>query len=99
VVLISLSLGGSGAAFDGIWTGQIPFLPFLGNFPQTMRDLGGIHIHMVNSQILADTAVYIDNSGNKHLGAEIVSLLKDKGSCQRNLKKCSICMSHFSRQL
>jgi lecithin-cholesterol acyltransferase len=78
-VLISPSVGGSGVAFRGLWTGQIPFLSFLGNFTEMMRNLGGIHIHLLNSQIFADTVVYIDEAGNKHLGADIVNLLKNNG--------------------
>jgi hypothetical protein len=57
MVVISQLVDGFGTAFGHLWTGQIQWLSFLGNFPEIMHDFGGIHIHSLNSQMLADCVV------------------------------------------
>lgn len=97
-ILIAPSVGGSGAAFGALWTGGIPFLSFLGNFTETMRHLGGIHIHVPNSQIFADTVVFIDMEGKKHFGADIANILKDNGKLQgKSEKMFDLYATYFTR--
>jgi lecithin-cholesterol acyltransferase len=38
-ILLAPSVGGSGAAYGSLWTGYLPFLPILGQFPEPRREV------------------------------------------------------------
>jgi lecithin-cholesterol acyltransferase len=86
-ILLAPSIGGSGAAYGGLWTGHLPYLSFLGSFPETARGLGGNLIHMFNAVIYGNVTVFIDQSGQEHKGADIVRILRDNGKLPGDTEK------------
>jgi lecithin-cholesterol acyltransferase len=78
-ILLAPSIAGSGVAFGSLWTGYLPFVDFLGAYPETVRGSGGAHVHLPNIGIFGDTTIYIDETGQEHKGTEVVNLLKNNG--------------------
>jgi hypothetical protein len=76
-IFVAPSFGGSGIAFQSLWTKEFPAMPFLGQYPDLLGYLGGLHIHMPNAEIYRDTVVYIGQDGRQWKAQEITPLLMD----------------------
>jgi lecithin-cholesterol acyltransferase len=74
-ILLAPSFGGSGPAFRSLWTKELPGASFLGQFPDLLGLLGGLHIHMPNAEIFRDTVVYVEADGRTRKAGEISDLL------------------------
>lgn len=78
-VFIAPSFGGSGLGFNAIWSKKIPFLEFLGEFPDVLPSMGGIHVHMLNKEIFGNVTAFVDENGTNHTASELTKILRDSG--------------------
>jgi lecithin-cholesterol acyltransferase len=78
-ILLAPSLGGSGPAFNSVWTKELPFLSILGRFPDLMSNLGGLDIHMLNFEIFKDTVIFQGQDGTQRKAPDVVNLFNDHG--------------------
>lgn len=77
--LIAPSMGGSFLSFIAILTRKIPFLPFLGELPDSAQKLGGVDIHNPNFEIFGDRPLFTDENGTNYAARDLKKALKSTG--------------------
>ena len=81
---IAPSFGGSGWGFTTLWSKKFPFLEILGEYPETVSTMGGIHVHMQNEEIWGDKVVSIGENGENLTAKDLTKYLLDNNKLDEN---------------
>ena len=86
-IYVAPSFGGAGLAFSSLWTKKIPFLEIIGEYPETIDTLMGLHIHMQNEELWGDKVVSIGLNGENLTAKNLTKYLLDNGKLDENSYK------------
>lgn len=94
-IYIAPSVGGSGVAFETQVTHKFPFIEFLGEYPETVQAIQGLHVHMPNHVAFGDTIVGYKKTGEPLYARNLTDYLVQEGKLQGNYLKMHNMMKEF----
>ncbi|EAY18114.1 Lecithin:cholesterol acyltransferase family protein [Trichomonas vaginalis G3] len=78
-IFVAPAFGGSGIAFETQVTHKLPWLSILGELPETVCSIQGIHIHMPNHVIFGDKTLGYKPDGQPLVAREMTDFLINQG--------------------